>query len=331
MPKRVMPRHGSMQFWPRKRARRAYPRIRSTSKYAEPKLIGFAGYKAGMSHIMAIDNRKHTITKGEEIFMPVTIIECPPLRLAGMRCYWPNKKGYGTSAAKDIFFKADKSLARKITPSKKPKTQDDLSKINPDDYIDIAAIVYTQPRLTGIGKKKPELFEMKIGGKSNAERLNFIKEHIDKEITIAETFNEGALIDTHAITTGKGFQGPAKRFGIQLKKRKTEKGIRGVGSLGPWKAQGHIMYRVPHAGQMGYHQRIQYNNQIIKIGTKPDEVNPKGGFIRFGKVKTTYTLIFGSIPGPKKRLIIFTHAIRPSRAEIAPTVQYVSLESQQGN
>ena len=325
-----MPRHGSMQFWPRKRAKRAYSRLRSIPKYAEPKLVGFAGYKAGMTHIIATDNRQHTITKGDDIFMPVTVVECPPMRLAGVRVYKINTKGYGTVAHTEFWFKTDKSLARKITPSKTPKTKDALEKLNPDDYSNITAIVYTQPRLAGFGKKRPEVFELNIGG-SNAEKLKFIKENIDKEITIADTFNEGALIDTHAITIGKGFQGPAKRFGVQLKKRKSEKGLRSVGSLGPWKSQGHIMYRVPHAGQMGYHQRTQYNNQIIKIGNKPEEINPKGDFINFGKVKNTYILIFGSLPGPKKRLIMFTHAIRPSRAEVPPTVQYVSLESHQGN
>ena len=326
-----MPRHGSMQYWPRKRARRAYPRLRSAPKCAEPKLIGFAGYKAGMTHVIATDSRKHSITKGEDIFMPATIIECPPMRLAGVRFYWPNKKGYGTCPAQDFFFKADKSLSRKITPSKSSKTVDDFSKINPDDYSNITAIVYTKQRFTGIGKKKPEIFELNIGGKSNADKLTFIKEHIDKDITVQDTFQEGALIDTHSVTKGKGFQGPVKRFGVQLKQHKTEKGVRGVGSLGGWRGQGHVMYRVPHAGQMGYHQRTQYNNQIIKIGSKPEEVNPKGAFINYGLVKSSFILVFGSVPGPKKRLIIFTHAIRPSRTEAPPAIQYISLESHQGN
>ncbi|MBW2999343.1 50S ribosomal protein L3, partial [Candidatus Woesearchaeota archaeon] len=76
-----MPRSGSMQYWPRKRAKRAYARVRSWAAGKEPKLLGFAGYKAGMSHISFTDPRKSSTTKGMEITWPVTIIECPPVKV----------------------------------------------------------------------------------------------------------------------------------------------------------------------------------------------------------------------------------------------------------
>ena len=78
MPNKRSPRKGSMQFWPRKKAKRAYARVNSFAQEKEPKLLGFAGYKAGMSHLLVEDNRKTSTTKGEDIFCPVTIIECPP-------------------------------------------------------------------------------------------------------------------------------------------------------------------------------------------------------------------------------------------------------------
>ena len=78
------------------------------------------------------------------------------------------------------------------------------------------------------------------------------------------------------------------------------------------------MYRVAHAGQMGYHQRTEYNKWIMSSGTKPEEVNPEGGFKHYGNVKNTYVLVKGSIPGPKKRLITMLHGIRPKkRAQMA--------------
>jgi len=325
MPKARKPRSGSMQFWPRKRAKRPTPRIRSWARIKEAKPLAFAGYKAGMTHIIATDARAHSTTKGQTISVPVTIIECPPMKIYSVRCYQP--KGYGTAVAKEIILNTTKDLGRKLTLPKK-KVTPTLDDIKPEDYTDITITVYTQPRKIGF-KKKPDLFEVHLGG-TNEEKLSFIKEHMDKELTVNDILTEGELVDVHAITKGKGYQGAVKRFGIGLKSHKSEKGRRTPGSLGGWSGQAHFMYRVAHAGQMGYHQRVQYNNQIIKIGEQPEEVNPKGGFINYGLVKNNYVLIKGSVPGPKKRLIILTKALRPTRTDAPPTIQQIITASQQG-
>jgi large subunit ribosomal protein L3 len=83
---------------------------------------------------------------------------------------------------------------------------------------------------------------------------------------------------------------------------------------------------------MGYHQRIEYNKRILKIGTDGAEVTPKGGFLRYGPIKGTYAIINGSIPGPTKRLIrLRTPARAPTRAtEAPPKITEISLRSPQG-
>src|SRR3989344_1153411 len=93
MPKTRHPRAGSMQFWPRARARYAYARIRNWPASKETKLLGFAGYKAGMTHLLINDNNPHSLTKGTEIFCPATIVECPPLKTASIRFYKNIKNG----------------------------------------------------------------------------------------------------------------------------------------------------------------------------------------------------------------------------------------------
>jgi len=67
------------------------------------------------------------------------------------------------------------------------------------------------------------------------------------------------------------------------------------------------------------------------IGENEEEINPKGGFIRYGKIQGDYILILGSIPGPKKRLIRLRKTIRPLKSfEVAtPEITFVSRESQQ--
>ncbi len=326
MPNIRKPRSGSLQFWPRKRAKRHYARVRSWKPIKEAKPIGFAGYKVGMTHAIINDNRKTTLTKGQDISCPLTVIECPPLKVASMRFY--KKQDNKLLLVSEIFSEKNaKELERKIiTPKKINKKIEDIK-----GFDEVRLLVYTQPKLIGL-KKKPDIFEIGIGGKKE-EQLNFAKERLGKEITVEDVFTEGQQIDVHAITKGKGFQGPVKRFGVSLKRHKSEKGQRSVGSLGPWCGQGHFMWRVAHAGKMGFHMRTEYNKWIIKIGKKPEDVNPKGGFLRYGLVKNTYLLVKGSVAGPAKRIIRFNVAIRPSKKipSQAPLVSYLSIESKQGN
>ena len=320
MPSPRTPRSGSMQFWPRKRSKRIYPKIRSWKGSKEIGLLGFAGYKAGMTHINYTDLGKHSLTKGDEVSIPVTVIECPPIKIAAVRFY---KHRGSKQATTDIFTGKDKELNRKISIPKNPKK---ISDVIIEDFDDIRVIVYTQPKLVGL-KKKPEVFELALSGKKE-EKFNFVKENLDKEITIDKVFKEGQFLDTHAITKGKGTQGPVKRFGIDLKRHKSEKSRRNPGVIGAWDTRWH-MYRVAHAGQTGFQQRIDHNKLLIKISDDPESINPDGGFLKYGVIKNPYVLIKGSVSGPRKRLIFFTSAHRKESTEV-PQISYTSTRSKQG-
>lgn len=326
MPRTRQPRAGSMQFWPRVRSKYSYPRIRNWPKSIEAKILGFAGYKVGMTHLLINDNRAYSLTKGTEIFCPITIVECPPLKTASIRFYKNTQNG-STLISEMFADSLDKELGRKIIIQKKKGKE--ASQITDFDFIRL--LCYTQPKLTSIGKKKPETFELAIGG-NKEQQLAYAKEKLGKEISINEIFKEGQQLDVHSLTKGKGFQGPMKRFGIQLRHHKSEKSRRNPGSLGPWKSQGHVMWRTAHAGKTGYNLRTEYNKWLIKIGNKADEINANGGFINYGLVKSSYILVKGSISGHKKGLIRLTEAIRPKKnVPEAPQIAYISLESKQGN
>ncbi len=322
------PRMGTMQVWPRKRAVRQYPKVRSWAEVSDKKALGFAGYKVGMTHTLVINNVKTSRTKGEEIFCPVTVLECPPLKVAAVRTYI--KKGYGLMAKTEFNAKnVDKELTeRKLTKPKK-HNEDKLSAVTANDFDNLTILVYTQPKLVGL-QKKPEIFEVAVGG-SKEDQLAYAKEKLGKEIAVSEVFSEGNQVDIHAVSKGHGIQGPIRRFGIGKRRHKSEKAIRNPGSLGGWQAQGHVMYRVSHAGQTGYHTRTEYNKQVMKIGTNPAEINVKGSYLQYGDVKNTYVLLKGSIPGPRKRLIRFNVATRPNAkiTKDVPTIVYTSLKSKQ--
>ncbi|MEE9525258.1 MAG: 50S ribosomal protein L3 [Candidatus Woesearchaeota archaeon] len=307
MAKGHKPRSGSLQFWPRKRAKRAYARVSSWPEAKDVKPLGFAGYKVGMAHVIFTDNRANAMTKGQDISMPVTIIECPPLKTASIIFY--KKTPYGLRASSAVLAqKLDKELARKIIPAKNIKKK--IEDFKPEEYDDIRILVYTQPKLTTIGKKKPELFELGLGGKIE-EKYNWGKENLGKEINIQDIFTEGQHVDIKSITKGKGLAGPMKRFGIAKRSHKSEKSIRNPGSLGAW--TGSRQWRVAKAGQLGYQQRTELNKWLLKISDKPEEANSKAGFRRYGIIKNQYILLKGSIGGAKKRLITLTAPIRPDK------------------
>jgi len=320
MPARHKPRAGSMQFWPRKRADSQRARVRSISPKHKGLLFS-AGYKVGMAHLMAKDNTQNSMSKNSMISIPVTILECPPLKVIGARYYktHPNSSSYTSSTVTGQIFadNLDKQikqyLNQKTTFSKKvdqnSKTSPSSSKTQHDD---IRFLVATQPGKTSIGKKVPEIFEVPFGG-TLQDKEAYLQNNLGKDVEIDSVFTNNQMVDLHAVTKGKGVQGAVKRFGIHLRQHKSEKTKRGVGSLGPWNHQGHVMYRVPHAGQTGYHMRTQYNNLILSIDNK--NITPSSGFNKYGLIKNKYLLLRGSIPGSKKRCIILSHSVRNKQSK----------------
>ena len=323
-----------MQFWPRVRSKYTTPRIRNWSPSAEAKLLGFAGYKVGMTHLLINDNQTHSITRSKDIFCPVTVIECPPIKTASIIFYKKTKNG--SEIVSEIFSGSlDKEMEKKITTHNKKGKEAEAGELalraqHAADFDFLRMLCYTQPKLTSIGKKLPETFEIAVGG-TKEQQLSYAKEKLGKEIRVNETFREGQLLDVHSITKGKGFQGPVRRFGVQLRHHKSEKSRRNPGTLGAWRAQGHIMWRTAHAGKMGYHLRTEYNKWLIKIGNNAGEINANGGFINYGLVNNTYILVKGSVAGAKNRLIKLTSPIRQKISTEAPQVSYISTHSKQGN
>ena len=92
------------------------------------------------------------------------------------------------------------------------------------------------------------------------------------------------------------------------------------------------MWRVAHAGKMGFHQRTEYNKLILKIVEDPKEITPKGGFLKYGNLKNPVVLVKGSLAGARKRLIIMQKPIRLlKKSNELPTIVGISKESKQSN
>jgi len=297
--------------------------------------MGFAGFKAGMTHVIMTDDVPNSLTSGMEISVPVTILEAPPMKVAAIRVY--KNTTYGTTAIAEAWTtELDKELNRALAVPKKHDLPVALAKI--DQLIrdgiakDLRVIMYTLPeKVTGIPKKKPDIMENNIGGTELKARFEYAKTLLGKSINISDVFANGDIIDVLAITTGKGTQGPVKRWGIQLQKNKHSRAgsVREVGTLGPWHPS-RVSWRVPQIGQTGYHQRTEFNKRIMQIGKDGKTVTPEGGILNYGIVRNDYIIIKGSVPGPAKRLVRMRPAIRQKKTLPVPELTHVSLESKQG-
>ncbi len=331
MPQRRRPRRGSKAYGPRKRAVKQTPRLDSwPSNDGAPKVQGFAGYKAGMTHALIVDNRVKSTTTGQEIQVPVTVLEVPPMRVAAVRLY--ETSAYGMKTLGEVWAsELDPLLSRRLSVPKN-HSEDSFAKYEGADIEDVRLIAYTQPKLVkGVPKKVPDLMELRVDGGSIEERLDFAKGLLGEEIGIADFANDGALIDVSAVTKGKGYNGPVKRWGVKLLTHKNSKHRRLGGNLGP-KRPGYVRPTVPMSGQLGYHQRTEFNKKLIKTGENGVEISPKGGFLHYGNVVNPYVLIHGSVPGPTKRLVRLRDPVRPPKnvSMDAVNVTYVSTESKQG-
>lgn len=335
MARHHQPRKGSVAFSPRKRAAKETPRIKSWPVADEPRLLGLAGYKVGMTHVMMVDNTKNSPTEGMEVSTPVTILEVPPVCVMGIRAYENTTRGL--KAMGDVLAdNLNEELSRKISLPKEYNKDAAVEKIkeNLEHVAEIRVLINTNPKVTSVPKKKPEIFECGVGGKTPEEQLNFAIEMLGKEVSAKDIMADGEYVDSIAITKGKGFQGPVKRWGIRIQYGKAARSskARHVGSIGPW-TPARTMWTVPQAGQMGYHKRTEYNKKILKIAdaSEADAVNPDGGFVKYGLVKNDYMVIKGSVPGPSKRLIILRKAIRSNGKNTdAPQINYISTASKQG-
>ena len=292
---------------------------------------GFAGYKAGMTHAFIVDFRPRSTTSGQEVQIPVTVLEVPPMKVCGVRFY--EDTAYGRKSVGEVWSKnLDKELSRKLPVPKEYDEKAAWNSVAKIEYDDIRALVYTQPVLvSGLPKKKPELMEIRIGGAKMDDRLGYAKGILGKAVTIKDFTKEGEMVDVSSITKGKGWQGTTKRWGTKLLMHKNSKHRRLVGTLGT-KRPNYVRPTVPQGGQIGFHQRTELNKRVLKIGDSGEEITPKGGFLHYGNVKNSYILLHGSVPGPKKRIVRLREPVRfggPALSQ-APEVTFISLESKQG-
>lgn len=330
------PRHGSLAYCPRKRANtvkqslRAFPRDDASKT---PHLTAFISYKVGMSHVVRVSERsrpgdKKAKTTRREVFDAVTYLEAPPIVIFGVIGYVNTINGlkrkvtYITQHLNEgIIRRLNKNFYQnKSTDVLKPfmarhasgEVSNDIEELKKCDIIRV--LVHSQcEKIKALKTKKSHILEVQINGGTVEEKVNYALENMEKEIHVRDVFDHQEIIDTVAVTKGKGVQGVTKRFGTRILPRKTNKGLRKVACIGAWHPS-RVMWTVARAGQMGFHRRTEVNKKIYQMGNGKDmlktefdltskSVNPVGGFPHYGSINNDYLMIKGSISGPRKRVI----------------------------
>ena len=317
--KRHSPRRGSLAYSPRIRAKSMEARIRAWPKLDsdEPKILAHCGFKAGCVQIVSIDDRDKTPNAGKQLVSLGTVLVTPPVLILGIRGY--SKDHNGRHAEFDVYAEdIPKHIAKEITLKNKEKDALESAEKRLKKIKEIFAIVAVSPRSAGLEQKKPYVFEASVSGGDIQKQFAHVKEVLGKEIKIDQIFETGATVDVAAITKGKGWQGVIQRWGVKKKQHKSRKTVREVGSLGPISPQS-VMYTVPRAGQMGFHQRTEYDKRIMVMGNADDEkikINPDGGYKHFGLVKGDFIILKGSVPGTYRRLIKLRSQIRNAPVKV---------------
>jgi large subunit ribosomal protein L3 len=324
-----------MGFSPRKRAVSEVPRISTwPDADGQPGLQGFAGYKAGMTHVVMINDEPNSPREGIEETVPVTVVETPPMRAAALRVY--TQTPYGMRPITDLWttdVHEDLGRARSV-PGEEYSMDDSEVRdaLEAGAVADVRVITHTVPAATSVPKRTPDVMETRIGGGSIEDRVEFAMDLVQDggEHAAMDVFRAGEYADFVGITKGKGTQGPVKRWGVQKRKGKHARQgwRRRIGNLGPWNPS-RVRSTVPQQGQTGYHQRTELNKRVVALGD--EGVTPDGGFVNYGEVGGEYALVKGSLPGPNKRLLRFRPAVRPTdQPRLDPEVRYVSTASNQG-
>merc|ERR1711907_798376 len=335
------PRHGSLGFLPKKRCTKAKGKIKSfplDDKAAKPHLTAFMGYKAGSTHILRDVDRAGSKAHKKEVVEAVTVIEAPPMVVVGMIGYretptglksvttvWAQHlsneckrrfyKNWGASEKKKAFTK----YTKKYEGNQIEKDEETLAK-----YATILRVIcHTQIGKLNFRQKKAHICEVQVNGGSMDDKIAFAKGLFENTVAIDSVFEQNEMIDTMAITKGKGFEGVVTRWGVTKLPRKTHKGLRKVACIGSWHPS-RVSYSVPRAGQNGYHHRTEVNKKVYRVakGVRNAEgvvenpnnamtefdltvkgITPVGGFPHYGEVNEDYIMLKGAVTGVKKRVI----------------------------
>jgi large subunit ribosomal protein L3e len=337
------PRHGSMGFCPKRRASNIRGRVKAFPK-DDPKkpihLTAFLGFKAGMTHVVREVEKPGSKVHKKEVVDAVTILETPPMIIVGVVGYIETPKGlrkfktlYAEHLGDDCrrrfyknWFRAKRKAFTRASkkwqdPNGKQEIERDLNKMKKYCTV-IRVIAHTQQKILHKRQKKAHIMEIQLNGGTIPQKVDWAREHFEKQVTINDVIAEDEMIDIVGVTKGHGRKGVTSRWHTKKLPRKTHKGLRKVACIGAWHPA-RVSIFVARAGQKGFFHRTELNKKVYRIGkavlqdgkpttknnastdtdTTEKNITPMGGFKHYGIVNQDFVMLKGCVMGPRKRVI----------------------------
>ena len=111
----------------------------------------------------------------------------------------------------------------------------------------VRLVVHTQMKILRRRQKKAHIMKVQLNSASVADKVNFARDHFEKEIPVGAVFAQDEMIDVIGVTKGHGFKGVTSRWLTKKLPRKTHKGLRKVACIaciGAWHPS-RIQFTVP--------------------------------------------------------------------------------------
>jgi large subunit ribosomal protein L3e len=310
------------------------------------------GYKAGMTHIMRDVNKPGSKVHKKEVVEAVTVLETPPMVVVGVVGYIETPRGmrslttvWAQHLSEEVrrrFYKNWYRSKRKAftkymkkAAEEPKKIEEELARMKKHCQV-IRVIAHTQIKLCKLRQKKAHVMEIQVNGGDVAAKVDFAKGLFEKQVPVSAVFSKDEMIDTIAVTRGKGYEDVVTRWGVSRLPRKTHRGLRKVACIGAWHPS-RVRFTVARSGQNGYHHRTHINKKIYRIGKKDDatsasteadltekSITPMGGFPHYGIVNEDWVMLKGCVPGGKKRVITLRKSLVAQTSRVA--VEEINLK-----
>jgi len=296
-------------------------------------------YKAGMTHIVRDLDKSGSKMHKKEIVQAVTILECPPMFIAGIVGYVSTPKGLRTLTTvwaqhlnqqflrrlyKNWYRAKGKAFTRysKLYADREKSIDRELLRIK--KYCSVVRVIaHTDIKKVRLTQRKAHVMEIQVNGGTVAEKVDWAYALLEKVVPVTGVFQTNQMIDVMGSTKGHGNCGVIKRFGVTRLPRKTHRGLRKVACVGAWHPAKINIY-VARAGQHGYHHRTERNKKVFYIGKGDNKANattefdltdkkitPLGGFVNYGLVREDFLMVKGSVPGHVKRVVTLRETLHP--------------------
>merc|ERR1712141_828705 len=260
----------------------------------------------------------------KEVVEAVTIIETPPVVVVGVVGYIETPRGLRTfktvwaehlsEECRRRFYKNWYRSKKKAFTRASKKWQEDGAKEIEKDFAKmkkyckvIRVIVHTQMKLLKKRQKKAHVMEVQINGGTIAQKVDWARERLEKQVNVGQVFAEDESIDVIGVTKGKGYN---HRTEINKKIYRMGKGVHQDGG------------------------KVVKNNASTDYDLTEKTITPMGGFPHYGELNNDFVMLLGATPGPKKRVItlrksLLTHTKRRALEKI--NLKFIDTSSKFGH